>query len=206
MSKFKFYALKLCLLCIIVFILQNLISGFTGFFVLNDLALKGEYWRFLTAIFLHGSFVHLLYNLFALALFGSILEKLIGNRKFLIVFFVSGIIANLISVNFYNSSLGASGAIMGIMGALTIIKPFMFVWAFGFPMPMFVASILWIAGDVLGALGAFSNTGIGNIAHLSGIAVGFLIGLILRQWRTAKKELIRFPERYMRVWENQHMR
>lgn len=205
MPKFKFYALKLCLLCIIVYLLQLAIPGFTELFVLNQLAF-GQYWRFLTAIFLHGSIVHLFYNLFALALFGSILEKNIGNRKFLVVFLFSGIIANIISINFYPSSLGASGAIMGIIGTLTIIRPFMMVWAFGFPMPMFIASILWVAGDVLGALGALGNTGIGNIAHLSGIAVGFLAGLLLREWKTAKKQLINMPENYMRIWENTNMR
>lgn len=180
MEKFKFYALWMCLICILFFIIQITISGFTELFVLNDSALKGEYWRFLTAIFLHGSTIHLLYNLFALALFGSILEKLIKGRKFLLVFFISGILANLIAVNFYPSSLGASGAIMGILGCLAVIKPMMMVWAFGFPMPMFIASILWVIGDVLGALGAFGDTGIGNIAHLSGIAVGFLAGILIR--------------------------
>ena len=205
MAKLKFYSLWLCLICIIVFVLQNLISSFTELFVLNELAYS-QYWRFLTAIFLHGSIVHLFYNLFALALFGFILEKLIGSNKFLLVFFFSGIIANIISINFYASSLGASGAIMGILGCLAVIKPMMMVLAFGFPMPMFIASILWVTGDILGALGAFGNSGIGNIAHLSGIAVGFLVGLFLREWRTAKKQLINLPESYMRIWENTNMR
>lgn len=179
--------------------------GFTELFVLNQLAYT-EIWRFVSSIFLHGSLSHLLYNLFALALFGFILEKLIGSNKFLLVFFFSGIIANIISINFYASSLGASGAIMGILGCLAVIRPMMMVWAFGFPMPMFIASILWVTGDVLGALGALGNTGIGNIAHLSGIAVGFLVGLFLREWKTAKRQLINMPESYMRIWENTNMR
>lgn len=203
--KIKFYSLWLCLICIIVFVLQLLIPGFTELFVLNQLSYT-EIWRFASSIFLHGSLSHLLYNLFALALFGFILEKLIGSNKFLLVFFFSGIIANIISINFYDSSLGASGAIMGILGCLAVIKPMMMVWAFGFPMPMFIASILWVTGDVLGALGAFGGSGIGNIAHLSGIAVGSLAGMLLREWRTAKKQLINMPESYMRVWENMHIK
>ena len=205
MAKIKFYSLWLCLICIIVFILQLIIPGFTELFVLNQLSYT-EIWRFVSSIFLHGSIAHLFYNLFALALFGFILEKLIGSNKFLLVFFFSGIIANIISINFYASSLGASGAIMGILGCLAVIKPMMMVWAFGFPMPMFIASILWVIGDVLGALGAFGNSGIGNIAHLSGIAIGFLAGLFLREWRTAKKQLINMPESYMRIWENNNIR
>ena len=119
-EKFRFYFLWLSLVCIGIFILQNLpgIPGFTEMFVLNSKALDGEFWRFLSAIFLHGSITHLIYNLFALLFFGGLLEKLIGSKRFLILFFISGIFANLISVWFYSSSLGASGAVYGILGAL----------------------------------------------------------------------------------------
>jgi len=70
-------------------------------------------------------------------------------------------------------------------------------------MPMFIAAIVWVGA---GILGVFMPSNVGDIAHLSGIGVGFLIGLLLKEWRTTKKELIRFPEAYMRVWENEHMR
>jgi len=178
MEKFRFYFIWLSLLCIIVFLLQQ-IPSFTELFLLNKAVFQGEIWRLVTAIFLHGSLIHLVYNLFALLLFGLILEKTIGSKKFLLVFFVSGIIANIISVNYYDSSLGASGAIMGIIGALTIIKPMMLIWAFGLLLPMFVAAIIWITGDILGIFGF--EQGVGNIAHLSGIAIGMLFGMFLRK-------------------------
>lgn len=179
--KFKFYALKLCLLMLIIFIIQLIVSGFSELFVLNNKVLYNyEYWRFLTSIFLHGSTIHLFYNLFALALFGSILEKTIGGKKFLLVFFFSGIFVNIIAINFYSSSLGASGAIYGILGALTILRPLMIVWTFNLPMPMFVAAILWTAGALLGI---FIPSNVGHIAHLSGIFIGFLFGLFLRKRR-----------------------
>ena len=127
--KFKYSALKLCGFIFLVFLAQVLISGFTELFVLNDLVWSGEIWRFFSSIFLHGDVGHLILNVFALALFGSILEKFIGGRRFLLVFIVSGILANLVSVNFYNSSLGASGAIFGIIGALIFVRPLMVVWA-----------------------------------------------------------------------------
>src|SRR3989344_260913 len=113
--KFKFYSLKLCLFMIVVFAFQFLWNGFTGMFVLDELSWS-EPWRFFTAIFLHGGVGHLVLNLFALALFGSILENFIGGKRFLLLFFTTGILANLVSVNFYDSSLGASGAIFGILG------------------------------------------------------------------------------------------
>ncbi len=202
MARFKFYALWLCLICIGVFILQISFTGFTELFILNQNSFS-EFWRFLTAIFLHADVVHLLYNLFALALFGSILEKFIGGKKFLLIFFLSGIFASLIAVNFYPSSLGASGAVYGILGCLAIIRPKMMVWAFGFPMPMFIAAILWTLGSVLGV---FMPSNIGHIAHLSGILVGFLFGIFLRQKRKIRREKIRIPETYMREWERRYMR
>lgn len=207
-GKFKFYALWLCLFCAIVFVLQ-FIPGFTEYFLLNVSSWR-EPWRFLTAIFLHGDIGHLLYNLFALALFGSIIERFIGGRRFLIVFFISGIIANLVSVNFYDSSLGASGAIFGVIGALVIVRPMLTVWAFGLPMPMFLAGALWAIGDVIGAVGFFvgnplNNTG--NLAHLFGMLVGFIFGFFYRnKIDVEKKSHFEFDESSMRNWEDVYLR
>ena len=102
-------------------------------------------------------------------------------KKFLLVFFVSGILANIISVFFYPSSLGASGAISGIIGALIIVRPMLVVWAFGLPMPIFIAGIVWVAGDLIGAIGYFAGNPIdntGNIAHLAGMFFGLLFGIV----------------------------
>jgi len=207
MSKMKFYSILLALVMIAVFILQTTFPNFTESLLLNQQAFPQIY-RFITAIFLHGSLTHLIFNLFALILFGLILEKLIGSYKFLFIFLASGIIANIISVFFYPSSLGASGAIFGIIGALTIIKPLMSVWAFNLPMPLFLAAILWAIGDILGI---FYPSGIGNIAHLSGLALGLLLGIYFRFKHKEKQEIsysykINIPESYMQDWENRFMR
>ena len=207
MAKNRFFTLWLSLICIVVFVFQSIIPGFTELFVLNSGAVYGgELWRFASAIFLHGSLSHFLFNLFALVIFGLILEKIIGSWKFLVVFFFSGIIANIISVNFYSSSLGASGAIMGILGCLTVLEPLMMVWAFGILMPMFIAAIVWIIGDVLGV---FMPSGVGNIAHLSGIGIGFAIGLLLRysgaETISKKSSIIKFDEQSVRNWEDRYI-
>ncbi|MBR9706631.1 rhomboid family intramembrane serine protease [Candidatus Pacearchaeota archaeon] len=206
-KKQKFYSLWLCLIIVIIFVIQSIIPNFTEMFLLNEKAITGEYWRFFTSIFIHADIAHLMYNLFALFFFGILLEKLIGSTKFLIVFFTSGIIASLISVNFYGSSLGASGAIYGLIGCLAILKPLMMVWAFGLVMPMFIAAIVWILG---GVLGLFIPSNTGHIAHLSGIGVGFIIGLRLLLGSKKKKQIkhnkIEIPENYVRIWENQYMK
>lgn len=205
-EKLKFYSLWFILINVIVFSIQSMMPGFTEWGVLNASALSGELWRFVTSIFLHGSITHLLFNMFALFFFGLAAEKLIGSKRFLLLYFGSGIIANIISVNFYPSSLGASGAIMGLIGIVTMIKPFMMVWAFGLILPMFLAAILWVIGDVLGALGAFGKSGIGNIAHLSGIGIGLLAGLFLRNWKNNKKAIVKISEGHMKLWEDKNMR
>jgi hypothetical protein len=198
----KFFTLWLALIIIAVFIL-DLIVPIKEALLLNQLSFQ-QPWRFLTSIFLHGSPTHLIFNLFALILFGLILEKFIGSRNFLLVFFISGILANIISINFYPRSLGASGAIFGIIGCLTILKPLMTVFAFSLPMPLFVASILWVLANIFGI---FNPSGVGNIAHLSGLAVGLIFGIMFRQKKPLEDNYkIELPERQIRMWEDKFMR
>ncbi len=203
MSKFKFYTLWIAILLVIVFALQNFVSGFTDIFILNENSLI-QPWRFLTAVFLHGNGAHLLSNLFALVFFGLILEKTVGSSKFLGIYLVSGILANAVAINFYSSSLGASGAIMGIIGALAIIRPLMTVWAFGMILPMAVAAVFWVLID---AIGIFIPSNIGHIAHLSGIFFGGVFGVVFKfsNLKAKKKHRVEVPEHMMRRWEALYM-
>ncbi len=209
MKKFKFYAIKLSMLMILIFLAQSLFSDFTNLFVLNQFSWI-QPWRFLTAIFLHGNIAHLILNLFALFLFGSILESQISSKRFLIVFFTTGILANIIAVNFYDSSLGASGAIFGILGALIILRPLMITCGSGIPLPMFVAGIVWAAIDLLGAYGflvgnPINNTG--NIAHLSGMFFGILFGILYRKLIVRKRKInVSIDEDQVRNWERTWMK
>lgn len=202
--------MTLCGIIALIFLAQVLFPLFTDAFVLDKRAFV-EGWRFISAIFLHGSLAHLIYNLFALALFGSILESLCGARKFLSAFFATGMLANLISINFYPVSLGASGAIFGVIGALIAVRPLLIVWAFGMPMPIFLAGILWGAGDLIGAYGFLTGNPIddtGNIAHLSGMFFGFILGALYREKRRHKKKVtkISIDERRMQDWERRYLR
>lgn len=201
-EKKYFFSLWLALICIIVFVIQTLFSGFTAAFLLTSDSLTSP-WRFLTAVFLHGSIAHLAYNLFALILFGIMLESIIGSKKFLWLFLISGILANFASFYFYPSSLGASGAIMAIIGCLAVMRPLMTVWAFNLPMPMFVAAILWTLGSVMGIFG-FGDQSTGHIAHLGGIVVGLVYGFYLRVRYPQKKNAenrVEIDENSIRQWE-----
>jgi len=205
-EKFKYYALKISGICIIIFILQIIFSGFTDLFLLLGLQSFEQPWRLVTSIFLHGSATHLLFNLFALVLFGSILEKVIGSRRFLLVFFITGIFASILSAFFYEAALGASGAIMGLIGCLTILRPKMIVWAFGMPLPLFIAAILWAFAD-LGGFFAIVQDNTANIAHLAGLGFGLIIGTFLRNnFKIEKtKRKTKVPEKVIRVWETKYM-
>ncbi len=209
--EIKTGALILAGICIVIFLMQVLIPGFEDSLLLNDQAIY-EPWRFLTSIFLHGGLGHLAYNLFALVLFGLMTEHLIGTRKLILVFFISGIFANILGFNFYPSSLGASGAIFGLLGLLIILRPKLTVWAFGLPLPLFIAGILWVLGDIVGAAAFLSGNPInntGNIAHLSGIFVGILFGIFWRKHYSQPgiiKAKIYLDEEGMRAWEERHLR
>ena len=178
-------ALWLSSVIFIIFLLQVFIEGFTGYFILDTGIVLLKVYTLITAIFLHSGIPHLFYNIFGLALFGSILEHIIGSKKFLILFFVSGLAASLVSIPFYARVLGASGAIFGILGMLGILRPKLTVWLYSMPMPMIAALFVWGAGDVLGI---FVPTGTANIAHLGGLGIGVIAGLFYRrQFKLPKK-------------------
>ena len=194
-------ALWLSLIIFIIFIFQKIIGNFTDLFILDSRLVIPRVWTLLTAVFLHSGMVHLLYNLFGLALFGSILEHIIGTRKFLILFFVSGLVASIISLPFYTRVLGASGAIFGVLGMLGILRPKLAVWVYSMPMPMIVALFVWGVGDVLGI---YAPSGTANIAHLGGLGIGVIAGIYYwKQFRETKhkKEDVYIDEEKVKEWE-----
>jgi membrane associated rhomboid family serine protease len=203
--KYNYWtALWLSLIIIIIFILQKLIPGLTELFRLDTNLVSIRPWTLITAIFLHSGMVHLLSNLFALALFGSILENIIGSRKFLILFFVSGLVASFASLPVYTRVLGASGAIFGIIGMLGILRPKMTVWLYYLPMPMIVALFVWAAGDLLGYFAPSPGDHIANMAHLGGLGVGLVAGIYYcKQFREKKKkkEDVYIDEEKVKEWE-----
>lgn len=178
-ENFRYSTIVLCIVIFLIFILQITISGFTDSYKLVGPEAFSRPWILLTSIFLHGSLQHLMYNLLALALFGIILENIINTKRFLILFFSSGLIASIVSSFFYNSALGASGAIYGILGALALLRPNMTIWIYFMPMPMYIAGIVYLFINFFGAYLGIGNTG--YVAHLSGLVVGLYFGYKYRK-------------------------
>ncbi|MCK4634663.1 MAG: rhomboid family intramembrane serine protease [Candidatus Aenigmarchaeota archaeon] len=172
------YSLVLVGICVFVFILQISFPFIEDNFALYSSRVFSEPWLLVTSIFLHGSFQHLFFNMFALGLFGFITENIIGSKKFIQIYLLSGIVASVGAAIFYPAALGASGAIYGIMGTLAVLRPKMRIWIMGFfPMPMYMAAIVWAGMDLLGM---FAPSGTANAAHLFGLGAGIVAGFILR--------------------------
>ncbi|MBS3132720.1 rhomboid family intramembrane serine protease [Candidatus Woesearchaeota archaeon] len=201
----RFTALWLSGIIVVVYALQQLFS--TEPFLLISSLKFAEPWRLLTSVFSHGSPAHLLNNLFALVLFGLILEGRIGPKRLLWLFLATGIIVNIFSP--YPRSLGASGAIYGILGALVALRPMMVIWLQWMPMPMVVAGAVWLLQDVFGV---FYPSGVANLAHISGLFIGVAAGLYWRKRgygdkidASAKIGKDTELERRLDDWEREHM-
>ena len=115
----------LMVITIIVYILQAGTQQFLGYDIpallgmkVNDLIIQGQLWRLLTPMFLHGSILHIGFNMYALVIIGSELERRFGHWRFLLLYFLGSFGGNVFSFLLSpNASLGASTAIFGLLGA-----------------------------------------------------------------------------------------
>ncbi len=172
-------------LMVIVFFLQAA-AGITELFYFDPAVAIAQPYRFITSVFLHGSITHLFYNMFALAMFGPLLETKLGASKFMQLFIAGGIIGSvlyylfvIIGISPPIPALGASGAIYAILGALSMITPNLVIYFWFFPMRIRNAAILWIALEFLGAFNP--NSGIASAAHLGGLIFGIAYGWFINK-------------------------
>lgn len=157
-------------------------------FSLNAL-FEGNYFVFLTSIFLHASAEHLILNMFALYFFGRVIELELGWKRFLLIFFATGILGDLALLlttflGFYSAAvptIGASAAIFGLMGVAMLIKPLEFVfYPYLIPVPLALVAILYTLyniGALLLSLIVGQATEIAYVAHIGGLIGGVLFGL-----------------------------
>lgn len=143
----------------------------------NPAVANGEYWRLVTPIFLHGGLMHVLFNSFALVLFGPALEQMLGKFKFIALYFIAGIVGNigtyLVDPGMLNVHIGASGAIYGIFG----LYIFMVVFRKDLMDPASTQIVLVIF--IIGLIMSFIQTGINLSAHIFGFIGGFALGPLI---------------------------
>lgn len=135
----------------------------------------GQYYRLISGIFMHGSLFHLIFNCYALYVLGTQLESFLGKIKYTIIYLLGGLMGSLFSIIFNGNvaSIGASGAIFGLMGALVY---------FGYHYRVYLGNVvksqiipLIVANLVFG----FIMTGVDNAAHIGGLIGGTLATVAL---------------------------
>ena len=162
--------------------------------------IHGKYvWTFLTSMFMHGGLFHLFANMLSLIFIGSLVEKILGRKRYLYFYLASGlaaglffVLSSLVFVSDLNTfAVGASGALFGLVGLLVLLTPNLSVYLMFIPIPIKMKyagpgmlALLWlisIAGDIP----------IGNTAHFGGLIVGIFYGVYLKSKYKRKTEHLR---------------
>lgn len=183
-------------LCFGIFILQVFFAQFGQNIIQNPFTqslymtpqvgqILAKPWILVSSIFLHGGSMHLFINMLVLFFFGGELERRVGSKKYLEIFLVSGVMANLgftLFSQFTGSSIpgvGASGAIFGVFAVLAVIAPEIrvLVW-FVIPMKIRHVLVLFTLWDLF----LLPHGGpVANSAHLTGVAIGLIYGYRLKK-------------------------
>jgi len=196
-----------------VFIIINVVAFFaftilisTKVLSIDSIAIKpsnilqGKYlWTFLTSMFMHGGFFHLAVNMLSLFFVGSLVEKIIGRKRYFLFYILSGILAGvffvLLSLIFTSDlssyAVGASGALFGLIGLLMLLTPNLPVYVMFIPIPVKMKYAAPGMLVILWLISVAGNVSIGNTAHLGGLIVGLLYGVFLRTKYKNKTSYIR---------------
>lgn len=179
-----------------VFILQLLLQNTSAFDLFALYPLQSGYfrpWQLLTYGFLHGSWLHLFFNMFAVFMFGSQVEQLFGARRYLIYYLscvVGAALMHLIVIYFARdlpsaATVGASGGVFGLLLAFGMAYPRQRLIIFPIPVPIQA----WLAVTLYGGMELFLGVtrtaqGIAHFAHLGGMATGFVL---IRYWQSQRR-------------------
>jgi len=171
--------LFLVALNLLVFFFKMLRPELTYLLGLTPALVPQQPWTLITSMFVHASFTHILFNMISLYFLGSLLLRLVGEMRFLEVYFIGGIAGNVLYILLGPAmvpGVGASGAIFAIGGALALLAPRLPVVVFPLPIPV----PLWSA-MIFFLLISFVMAGIAWQAHLGGFLFGLLAGVYFRR-------------------------
>ena len=173
---------------VFIFIATNFL-GFRGLIyilaMIPGLVMQGWVWTFVTYMFVHGGFSHILFNMFALYVFGGYVERRMGSREFLLFYFVTGTLAGIFSFVMYVLTgttavilLGASGAIFAVELAYAIFYPDSIIYIMGIlplraPVMVLGFTALELASSIFGL-----RRGVAHLTHLAGFGFAWLYFLI----------------------------
>jgi len=176
-------------------IIANLIVSYNGFsnrrfynrfvFQVEKILVYKDYKRLITSGFLHVSWMHLLFNMFTLYAFGGSLESYLGLFQYLLIYFASLLGGSLLSLYIHRNhagykSVGASGAIAGVIFGAIALFPGMEIGFFGIPLPI-PAWIFGLAYMLISVYGIKSKKdNVGHDAHLGGALIGMVVAILMR--------------------------
>ncbi len=145
--------------------------------------LKGEKYRMISSAFLHGDLMHLAFNMFTLFMFAPLVIHVFGSIYFLVVYFVSLLLGNVLTMYFYKNNynyraIGASGAVMGAVYAAILINPEMklFLLFIPIPIPAYLFGMGYLFYSIYGMKANRDN--IGHAAHFGGALGGLVLTLV----------------------------
>lgn len=164
---------------VIFFFQQTMGGGFTESFAFRPALALYRPWTIITYMFLHGGLGHIFFNMLGLYFFGSRVEDRLGSKRFITLYFLSGITGALMSFAFafYAGVIGASGAIFGVMLAYAYFWPRDRIMIYGvLPVEARILVIIYAIMSISGGAGGMSGRG-GNTAHFAHL--GGLVGAFL---------------------------
>lgn len=157
---------------------------------------RKEYVRLISAGFLHGDMMHLLFNMMTLYFFGPIVLQAFGTAGFLLVYLGSILLGNLFSLYLYKeqswySAIGASGGVSGILFASIAMIPDLGIYFFFIPIaiPGYIFGFLYFAYSVYMMLNPREHDNIGHAAHLGGAFFGLVYAVALQPERAIQNAL-----------------
>jgi membrane associated rhomboid family serine protease len=140
-------------------------------------------WQLITHMFMHGSWFHILFNMFTLYMFGAQLEQVWGAKRFFNFYMICGIVAGVAQLFFGGNegyAVGASGAIMGVLAAFTYLFPNTPLYIMFIPIPIKAKYAIpgLMALDLFGGIAQVNGDNIAHWAHLGGAITGFILVLL----------------------------
>lgn len=150
-------------------------------FIPKRITQKKEWYRFFTSALIHADFLHLLFNMLTFFFFGPVLEKQMGHIPFAGLYIFAQVVSHIPSYIQYKNqeyaSLGASGAVSGVVFGVILYYPWTKVYVFLFPMPAILYAILFIVFSHYASKNA--NDRVNHSAHLWGALAGFVFASIV---------------------------
>ena len=191
--------LNLIIINVLVFIIQSMFDGKPSDNILDlkitrELALYPYHtiffkpYQLVTHMFAHGSIFHILLNMYALWMIGTVLERVWGPKRFLIFYLVCGLAAGVAQMFLSNGpAIGASGAIMGLLGGFGYLFPNTQFFIIPFPFPIKAKYLVMIVAalDLYSEFTSGEGDNIAHFAHLGGLVMGLLLVII---WNKTNKK------------------